>query len=304
VQEKGDYGPYTQSKRLDIYQKYAQELLDSGHAYRCFCTSERLATMRAEQEANHLPPKYDRLCRSLSKEESDRRAAKEPFVIRHMIPDDQEVRFTDQVRGEVSFQSSDLDDYVLMKSDGYPTYQLANVVDDHLMKITHVLRGEEWLPSLPKNILLYQAFGWEPPRFAHLPLILGPDGKHKLSKRDGDVSVIDYRTKGYLTDALFNMLAMIGWSPGTEEEFLSRETLVKRFSLERVQKAAAVFNFQRLDYVNGWFIRQLPVGDVAEYMLPYLVADGLDAKPGNYVLSVAALLQERLKHFQATRSYG
>ncbi len=298
VVEIGSYGPYTQSKRLEIYKKYADELVAAGKAYRCFCTTERLETMRAEQQANHLPPRYDRFCRSLTAEESAARAAAgESCVIRHAIPDNQEVKFTDQVRGEVLFQSNELDDYVLMKSDGYPTYQLANVVDDHLMEITHVLRGEEWLPSLPKNVLLYEAFGWTPPKFAHLPVILGPDGKHKLSKRDGDVSVIDYDQKGYLPDALFNMLAMIGWSPGTEEEFFTRDSLAKRFSLERVQKAAAVFNFQRLDYVNGWYIRQMQIGEVAERILPYLVAANLPAQAGNYLLTVAAAIQERLKHF-------
>jgi glutamyl-tRNA synthetase len=297
VTEKGSYGPYTQSKRLAIYAEHAQMLLDSGAAYRCFCTSERLDEMRAEQAANHLPPRYDRRCRSLSREESDRRAATEPFVIRHAVPDHETVTFTDEVRGDLTFKSDELDDYVLLKSDTYPTYQLASVVDDHLMEITHVLRGEEWLPSLPKNLLLYKAFGWHPPKFAHLPVILGPDGKHKLSKRDGDVSVNDYEAKGYLPDALFNMLAMIGWSPGTEEEFFDRQTLVKRFSLNRVQKAPAAFSFDRLDFVNGSYIRHMSIGEVAERMLPYLQADGLGAEPGNYLLSVAAVLQERLKHF-------
>jgi len=296
--EKGSYGPYTQSKRLDIYHKYAEELLAKGAAYRCFCTPERLEAMRKEQQANHQPPKYDRHCRNLSTEESAKRAAAgEPFVIRHAIPDDQEIKVKDLVRDDLVFQSSELDDYVLLKSDGFPTYQLANVVDDHLMVISHVLRGEEWLPSLPKNLLLYKALGWQPPHYAHLPVILGPDGKHKLSKRDGDVSLIGYKKKGYLPDALFNMLAMTGWSPGTEEEFFTRENLVKRFSLERVQKAAAIFNFQRLEFVNGWYIRQMQVGDVAEHMLPYLQAAGLPVKPGNYLLTVAAALQERLKHF-------
>ena len=298
ITEKGDYGPYIQSKRLDIYQKYANELLEKGQAYRCFCTPERLDAMRAEQSANHQAPKYDRLCRNLSPEQSAARAAAgEKFVIRHAIPDGEEVRFTDLVRDEVVFQSSDLDDYVLMKSDGFPTYQLANVVDDHLMNITHVLRGEEWLPSLPKNLLLYKAFAWTPPHFAHLPFILGADGRHKLSKRDGDVAVIEYRAKGYLPDALFNMLAMIGWAPGTEEEFFTRESLVKRFSLERVQKAGGAFSLQRLDYVNGWYIRQMKIGEVAEAMLPFLQAAGLEVQPGNYLLTVAAALQERLKHF-------
>lgn len=300
VVEKGSYGPYTQSKRLDIYKKYADQLVSEGHAYRCFCTAERLEQMRAEQQANHQPPRYDRHCRTIPKEESAARAEKEPFVIRHAIPDSQEITFTDIVRGELTFQSAELDDYVLMKSDGFPTYQLANVVDDHLMEITHVLRGEEWLPSLPKNILLYQAFAWTPPAFAHLPVILGADGRHKLSKRDGDVAVIEYREKGYLPEALFNVLAFLGWSPGTEQEFLTLDEFVEQFRLEKVQKAPAKFSFERLDFVSGWYIRHLPVGDVAEHMRPYLAAEGITPTSPEYFLSVAGLLQERLKHFNET----
>lgn len=300
IVEKGPYGPYTQSKRLDIYQKHVTQLLEAGDAYRCFCTAERLEQMRAEQQANHQPPRYDRHCRALSKEESEQRAASEPFVIRHKIPDNQEIQFTDVVRGELTFQSSEFDDYVLLKSDGFPTYHLASVVDDHLMEITHVLRGEEWLPSLPKNLLLYQAFGWAPPAFAHLPVILGADGRHKLSKRDGDVAVIEYREKGYLPHALFNTLAFLGWSPGTEQEFLTLDEFVHQFSLERVQKAPAKFSFDRLDFVNGWYIRHLPVAEVADQMKPYLEASGITPSDGQYLLTVAATLQERLKHFDET----
>lgn len=300
VTEKGAYGPYTQSKRLHLYQKYAQELLKAGYAYRCFATPEELDEMRKAQQAQGKLPKYDRRYRDLSREESDRRAAAgEPFVIRHKIPDGQTVTCPDVIRGDLSFQSSDLDDYVLLKSDGFPTYQLASVVDDHLMEITHVLRGEEWIPSLPKNILLYQAFGWQPPHFAHVPVILGPD-KAKLSKRHGAEPVLTYRDRGYLADALFNALVFIGWSPGTEEEFFTRAELEKRFELERVQKAPAVFNPDRLDYVNGWYIRQLPVGEVADRMKPYLEAAGLGTNNSEYLLTVAGVLQERFKHFDET----
>ena len=297
VTEKGEFGPYYQSKRLPLYAEKAQWLLENGHAYRCFCSSERLEQMRAEQQANHLPPKYDQTCRKLTREESDHRAANEPFVIRHAIPVGQTVKIQDIIRGEVSFLSDDLDDYVLLKSDGFPTYQLANAVDDPAMQITHVLRGEEWLPSLPKNILLYQAFGVQPPQFAHLPVILGPDGKHKLSKRDGHVSVMEYAEAGYLPEALFNILAFIGWSPGTEEEFFTLEQLIERFTLDKVQKAPAVFNFERLDYVNGWYIRQLPVEVVAEKMLPFLEKAGITVEDKAYLEKIAGVLQERLKHF-------
>ncbi|MEI6478419.1 MAG: glutamate--tRNA ligase [bacterium] len=314
--EKGEFGPYTQSMRLDIYGKYADQLLEAGSAYRCFCTSERLEQMRAEQQAAHLPPRYDRRCRSLSKEESEKRAHNEPFVIRMAIPDEGTVGFTDIIRGEISFQCADLDDQILMKTDGFPTYHLAVVVDDHLMNITHILRGEEWLPSTPKHLLLYKAFGWQEPLYAHVPVILGPDGKHKLSKRDGDVAVINYRDKGYLPEALFNALAFVGWSPGTEEEFLTREQLTEKFKLEKAQKSAAVFSFERLDYVNGWYIRQLSLAKVVEHMLPWLVGEALLEKGANgyrftselaiegavepYLETVARAVQERLKHFDET----
>ncbi|MBU6389682.1 glutamate--tRNA ligase [Patescibacteria group bacterium] len=313
--EKGEYGPYIQSQRLSIYREQADRLVEDGHAYRCFCTPERLEQMRAEQQANHLPPRYDRQCRSLTREESDRRAAAgEPYVIRHAIPDSGEVRFVDLIRGEITFQVAILDDYVLLKSDGFPTYQLASVVDDHFMKISCVLRGEEWIPSLPKNILLYQAFGWDPPAFAHVPVILGPDGKHKLSKRDGDVAVLDYQEKGYLPEALCNVLAFLGWSPGTEEEFFSREELADRFRLEKVQKSPAVFSFERLDFVNGWYIRHLPITKFLEYLYPrwekaelmeagklaheIILPDNLD----RYLMAVAGAVQERMKHFDETEA--
>lgn len=298
VTEKGPFGPYIQSKRLDIYKKYADQLLEEGRAYRCFATAEELNEMRKAQEARGEIPRYDRRFRDLPKEESDARAAKgDSFVIRQALPLDQEIKVNDIIRGELVFHTKDLDDHVLLKSDGFPTYQLASVVDDHLMEITTVIRGEEWISSTPKNVLLYQAFGWEAPEYAHLPVILGPDGRHKLSKRDGSVSVAEYRSKGYLPDALFNMLSFVGWSPGTEEEFLTRDELIRRFELSRVQKGAAKFDFDRLDFVNGWYIRHLPVGEVAAAILPYLQQAAIPAEPGNFLLSVAATIQERLKHF-------
>jgi nondiscriminating glutamyl-tRNA synthetase len=298
VAQRGEKGPYIQSQRLDIYKKYADELLEKGHAYRCFATPEELEQMRTEQQARGEIPHYDRRYRDLPRAESDKRAeAGEKFVIRHALPLNQEVKTSGVIRGVLSFNTKDLDDYVLLKSDGFPTYQLANVVDDHLMEISLVIRGEEWISSLPKNILLYEAFGWKPPEYAHVPVILGPDGRHKLSKRDGDVNVAQYRERGYLPDALFNMLTFLGWSPGTEEEFFTRDELIRRFTLNRVQKAPAKFDFDRLDYVNGWYIRKLTVGEVATEMLPYLLKAGIKAEPGNFLLSVAASVQERLKHF-------
>lgn len=313
VAERGAFGPYIQSHRLEIYKKYADQLVATGKAYPCFCSAERLDQVRQEQQANHQAPRYDRHCRNLDPQETARRiAAGEKHVIRQCIPEEQEVICQDIVRGEVRFNTRDLDDQVLLKSDGFPTYQLANVVDDHLMEITHVLRAEEWLPSLPKNVLLYEAFGWQPPIFAHLPVILGPDGRHKLSKRDGDVSVLDYVPKGYLPEAMFNALAFVGWSPGTEEEFFTADELVKRFRLDKVQKAPATFSFERLDFVNGWYIRHLPVGEVVDRMLPYLKEANLLAGSGpytltnevliskpvaGYLLEVSGAVQERLKRF-------
>jgi glutamyl-tRNA synthetase len=299
VVQVGDYGPYIQSERLEIYKKHAEQLLAEGKAYRCFATPEELEQMRAEQQAKGEIPRYDRRYRDLSKEESDRRAAAgERYVIRHALPLKHKVEVTDLIRGELTFDTAkDLDDYVLLKSDGFPTYQLASVVDDHLMEITHVIRGEEWLPSLPKNVLLYEAFGWKPPHFVHAPVILGPDGRHKLSKRDGSVNVAEYRERGYLPDALFNMLTFLGWSPGTEEEFFTRDELIRRFEIRRVHKAPAKFDFERLDYINGWYIRHQPVGEVATQMLPFLQKAGIPAEPGNYLLAVTASVHERLKHY-------
>jgi nondiscriminating glutamyl-tRNA synthetase len=297
IQQKGDKGPYIQSERKEIYKEYAEKLLETGHGYRCFATPEELEAMRAEQQAKGLPPRYDRRFRDLSKEESDKRAAAgEAFVIRQAMPLEGEIKVTDMLRGEISFQCTDLDDHVLLKKDGFPTYQFANVVDDHLMEITHVLRGEEYVPSVPKNVLLYQAFGWEPPVWVHLPLILGPD-RSKLSKRHGAETVLVYRDRGYLPEALFNALAFIGWSPGTEEEFFTVDELIRRFELSRVQKAAAVFDLQRLDYVNGWYIRKQTVGEVASAILPYLQRADIPVEPGNYLLAVAASVHERLKHY-------
>ena len=300
--ERGDFGPYTQSKRLPLYAKYANELLESGKAYRCFATAEELDEMRKAQQAAGLPPRYDRRFRDLPREESDRRAAAgEPFVIRQAMPLSGTTTVRDVVRGEISFNNADLDDHVLLKADGFPTYQLASVVDDHSMEISHVLRGEEWLPSAPKNVLLYEAFGWTSPVWVHIPLVLGPD-KSKLSKRHGAEPILTYRDRGYLPEALLNVIAFLGWNPGTEEEMFTPEELGQRFSIERIQKAPAVFSTERLDYVNGWYIRRLPVAEVAAKMRPYLAAAGLTPASDAYLLDVAAMLQDRFKHFDETEA--
>lgn len=271
IVERGAYGPYIQSERLALYRQYADELITSGKAYRCFCTSERLEEMRSLQMAQKQAPKYDRHCRSLSPEEvANQIALGTPSVIRLAVPDNRDIIFRDIVRGEVKIPTDAFDDQVLVKSDGFPTYHLANVVDDHLMEITHVIRGEEWLPSTPKHILLYEAFGWEIPEFAHLPLLLNPD-KSKLSKRQGDVAVEDYLAKGYLPEALINFVAFLGWNPGHGEtqEIFSLEELVEKFDLSNVHKAGAVFDMQKLDWLNSEYIKRLPIDELSARALPF-----------------------------------
>jgi glutamyl-tRNA synthetase len=254
--KKGASGPYVQSERLATYRSHAEELLAAGRAYRCFCTPERLEEMRREREKAKLPPKYDRRCLNLGSAEIKEHLDKgSPFVVRMKVPDSKPVRFHDIIRGDVEFSSDMLDDQVLVKSDGYPTYHLANVVDDHLMNVSHVIRGEEWLSSTPKHVLLYGYFGWELPEFAHLPLLLNPD-RSKLSKRQGDVAVEDYRAKGYLREALVNFVALLGWNPGTEQEYFTLEELVGQFSLDRVNKAGAIFNVEKLNWLNAEHLRR------------------------------------------------
>lgn len=253
----GPFGPYMQSQRLEIYQKYAQELISQGKAYYCFCSPERLEALREEQQKQKLPQaKYDKHCLHLTKSEIEENLAKGVAkVVRLNVEPNQKIEFDDVIREHVEFDSNNVDDQVLIKSDGYPTYHLANVVDDHLMQITHVIRGEEWLSSTPKHVLLYDAFGWERPVFAHLPLLLNPD-RSKLSKRQGDVAVEDYRDKGYLKEALINFVALLGWNAGDDKEFYYIDELIEKFSLERVNKAGAVFDLQKLNWLNAEHLRK------------------------------------------------
>jgi len=271
LKEKGDFGPYFQSHRTEIYKKFSDELVAQGHAYPCFCSEERLEKMRMQQAANKQAPMYDRHCLFLSPDEVKQRIERgDLYVIRQRIQEDPpRIVFEDTVRGNMEFDPKTIDDQVLIKSDGFPTYHLANVVDDHMMGITHVIRGEEWLPSTPKHIALYQALGWEPPTFAHIPLLLNPD-KTKLSKRQGDVAAEDYIQKGYLREAIINFIAFLGWNPGTEEEFFSMNDLVEKFSISRVQKAGAIFNIEKLEWFNGHYIRQKTPAELAQLILPRL----------------------------------
>jgi len=294
-----DEGPYFQSQRLSLYHETAQKLIDQDRAYLCYCSPERLEAMRKEQMRQKQPPKYDRRCRGLTQEERAQLDAKGIApVVRFKTPHEGETTFDDLVYGSVTFKHDTLDDFVLLKSDGYPTYHLANIVDDHLMAISHVLRAEEWLSSTPRHVLLYQALEWQAPRFAHLPMILGPD-RAKLSKRHGATNINEYQTEGYLPDAMVNFLALLGWSLDDRTELLSREELVKNFSLDRVGKTGAIFNREKLEWMNGVYLRRLSLAEFAHQAMPFLDRDLPESvnRPlnGHYVCQVLALIQERAK---------
>ena len=290
----GGCGPYVQSQRLELYLKYAQELISKEKAYYCFCTSKRLQEVRQRQLAAKLSPSYDRLCRNISQEEANKRiAAGEHYVIRMKVPIEGELSFDDVIRGKVTISYKMIDDQVLIKSDGFPTYHLAVVVDDHLMGITHIIRGEEWLSSVPKHILLYQYFGWEVPVLAHLPLLLNPD-KSKLSKRQGDVAVEDYRAKGYLKEAIVNFIAFLGWNPGDEREIFSMEQLIEEFTLERVGKSGAVFNIEKLNWLNQQHIKLKSNEELAQLIKPHFQSIQQADLDNSYFLKVIGLLKERL----------
>ncbi|HVN47422.1 MAG TPA: glutamate--tRNA ligase [Bacteroidota bacterium] len=292
--KNGGSGPYIQSQRLPIYQDHAKELIQKGNAYYCFCSPERLAEVKNKNKELKLPFSYDRHCRNIDPAEAQRRvAAGEPYVIRMKMPLEGELMFDDVIRGSVTIGFNVLDDQVLIKSDGFPTYHLAVVVDDHLMGITHVIRGEEWLSSVPKHILLYQFFGWDVPVMAHLPLLLNPD-KSKLSKRQGDVAVEDYRTKGYLKEALVNFIALLGWNPGDDREIFSMEQLVQEFSLERVGKSGAVFNVEKLNWLNQQHLRLKPNDELVSMMKPLLAEKSIIIHDETYLASVIELLKDRL----------
>ncbi len=295
--ENGKFGPYIQSQRTEIYKKYAEELIAKGRAYHCFCSAERLEKLRKTQQANKLPTMYDGLCRGLDKQTiAQKLKEKQPHVIRLAVPKEGITELTDLIRGKVKFENKLIDDQVLVKSDGFPTYHLANVTDDHLMEITDVIRGEEWLSSTPKHILLYRAFGWDAPRFAHIPLLLNPD-KSKLSKRQGDVAVEDYLKKGYLPEALVNFVALLGWNPGTEQEIFSLPELIKAFDLAKVHQAGAVFNLEKLDWMNGAYIKKMPISELTKKCLPYFKEAGydLDKVEKEKFEKIALLEQERMK---------
>ncbi len=295
----GQYGPYLQSERLPLYQAAAKRLVDEGYAYYCYCSPERLEAMRADQTRRHLPPGYDRHCRNLTEEQRAGEAAKGIVpVVRFKMPLEGVTSFHDLIWGDIKFENRLLDDHVLLKSDGFPTYQLANVIDDHEMKISHVIRAEEWVSSTPRHVLAYNALGYPLPLFAHLPMLIGKD-RSKLSKRHGSVSVKEYQAAGYLPEAMMNFLALLGWSLDDKTEIFSRDELIKDFTLERVSKTPATFNVDKLNWLNGLYIRKLAPDDFARRALPFLERDlppevnrPLDF---DYVRRVLPLVQERAK---------
>lgn len=290
----GPSGPYVQSERLALYRRHAGQLLAEGKAYHAFDTPEELEAMRKEQERMRIPPKYDRRALRLTPAEVRRKLdAGEPAVVRMKVPEAETIAFDDVIRGRVEFSSDRIDDQVLLKSDGYPTYHLANVVDDHTMGISHIIRGEEWLSSTPKHVLLYRYFGWEPPVFSHLPLLLNAD-RSKLSKRQGDVAVEDYRAKGYLPEALVNFVALLGWNPGDERELFTLEELVKEFTLERVGKSGAVFNLDKLNWMNTQYVRRKTAEEVMAILRPALAQAGMDAGSDAYLRSAIELMRDRV----------
>jgi len=298
----GPYGPYIQSERLPLYQEAAETLIANEQAYRCWCTRERLALVNEEKAKRHEPPGYDRHCRNLSVEaRAELLASGKPFVVRLAVPLGGETVVLDALRDEpMVFENDTLQDAVLLKSDGFPTYHLAMVVDDHAMQITHVLRGNEWIASAPLHVILFQAFGWEAPVLAHLPLILGVD-KKKLSKRNGDVAFSTFIERGYLPDALFNFLGLLGWSLDDKTEIIPRDVFIANFDLERVNRAGAVFDQQKLDWMNGEYIKMLSDADfaahVGAWLREQLPAELTPLVTDEFVQAVAPLLRTRIKRF-------
>jgi glutamyl-tRNA synthetase len=298
----GPHGPYFQSQRLPLYQEYAQKLIASGDAYRCYCSPARLAEMREGQRKKGSAVGYDRHCRELTAQERAQREAEGIVpVIRLKVPLEGETCFDDLIRGRICMKNSQMDDFVLQKSDGFPTYHLANVVDDHAMEISHITRADEWIPSTPRHAIIYRALGWTPPLYAHLPVILSPAGKGKMSKRkfvaaDGrqySVMIREFRADGYLPEALFNFLALVGWSYDGKTDLLTREQIVERFDLDHISKSPAKFSYDKLDWMNGVYIRQLPVDDLAARIKPFLDSAkyGADLET---VQRITPLIQERL----------
>jgi glutamyl-tRNA synthetase len=296
----GDFGPYVQHERKTIYENHVQQLIEKDLAYYCYCTPERLDAMRKGQEKEKGQGGYDRRCRNLSEDERKKLAEENPNpVIRFKIPLDGETVFMDEIRGAIQFPNDTMDDFVILKRDGLPTYHLASVVDDHLMEISHVMRGEEWIPSAGKHQLLYKAFGWDPPHFVHLPVILSPKGG-KLSKRDGATFLSEFRQKGYLAEAMVNFLIFLGWGFDDKTEIMSIDELKEKFEISKIRKASPTFYFEKLDHLNGVYIRSKTPSELADLCRPFMVQAGLlsespsDQEEQHYQ-SMIPLIQERMK---------
>ena len=306
--QKGEFGPYIQSQRLDIYKEHAEQLIESGHAYYCFCSKERLETVREKQKEAGATPKYDGHCKSLTKEEIRvKLAAGEDHVIRLKLPENRVIEFNDSIKGTVTVNTNDLDDQVLMKTDGFPTYHMAVVVDDHYMGITHVVRGDEWLISTPKHVYTYEAFGWDAPQFVHLPVILSHT-KKKLSKREGDVAVEDFRRKGYLPEALINYIALVGWSPEDGQEIMSIEEMISKFSFDRVSKSSGVFDLDKLNWMNNHYIKGYDLDKLTELCKPYLISNGFVLESEfeanfEWLKKIVEVLRERLNKLEDLGEY-
>ena len=298
VVEQGELGPYVQSQRLDLYKKYSLELLANKSAYYCFCTPERLEELRNSQQAQKLAPKYDKHCLRLSDQEIQERISKgDKYVVRLNVPADKILGYDDLVFGRIEISSNEVDDQVLIKSDGYPTYHFAVVIDDHSMQISHVFRGDEYLSSTPKDLLLYEALGWDLPKFVHLPPIISKVTKKKLSKREGDVSVQSFIDKGYLVEAIINFLVFLGWNPKTEQEIFSLEELKNSFSIENLNKAGATFDLEKLDWFNSTYIRQMTLVDLQNKLEPFMVQAGLHHEnySDEFIQEVIKLERDRIK---------
>ena len=308
LDKEGPYGPYTQSERLNYYADAVDLLVAKGFAYKCYCSPERLSELREEQRAKRMSKiGYDGKCRDITAEEAKSYSdSGVTSVVRFSMPNEGTSRILDMVRGKVEFENDLVDDFIIMKADGFPTYHLASVVDDYHMGITHVLRGEEWLSSVPRHIQLYDALGWKPPLFAHLPAILAPD-KSKLSKRHGATSILEYKEKGYLPDAMLNFLSLLGWSLDGETEILSREEIAANFDLARVNIAGAVFDREKLDWMNGYYIRQMTDESLANYLCDYwneFPPNQFDRLPSvGEATSVASLVKDRLKTLNDAESF-
>ncbi len=290
----GPYAPYFQSQRLELYKAESERLLQSGSAYRCYCTVEELARRRKEQQQAGLRGGYNGACRDLTDpQRKSYEAAGTASVVRFAMPRSGDTQVDDLVRGQVSWGNDTQEDFVIIKSDGFPTYHMASVVDDHAMDITHVMRAEEWLPSVPRHVRLYEALGYEPPLFAHLPMIHGPDHA-KLSKRHGAASLLEYRDMGYLPHAMINFMALLGWALDDKTDLMSLQTLTDNFSIDRINKSAAIFDMERLQWMNGHYIREMDVSDLADSMAPF-VEEKLGPVDQGLLAKVAPLVQERIK---------